>query len=272
MPALLSHTVAVIRIFSLALTMLCAAATVTPGTRAQDEFDCRANGDEQSYWDGCMSRSQADQHPAFALQAPREYTAGLTDQDVLLFMTYGLGNRLAADINTAVWHKPSFGPTRHRLLTDRRLPQQTFALQWHTDRFQDRRNRADLMGYLETVLAVDQPLASSSCHDCEFTLALGMVWGYRWSTISGRVSTDAASSDAAETDHSPSYGFQFLHDASPRWRYVLAVGHEKDTLDVIGEAQWRIRPDAYVSLTTGFSDLDSSAASNSDLKLHFSFK
>jgi hypothetical protein len=269
---LLQHTVAVVRTSSVALAILCVIATLTPGTRAQDEFGCRAQSDEQPYWDACMPRSQSEQYPAFGSTVPREYATDLTDQDVLLFMTYGLGSRLAADIDATMWQNPSFSPDQHWLLTNRRAPQQTFALQWRTERFQDRRNRVHMMGYLETVLPVDQPLASSSCHDCEFTLALGMVWGYRWSTISGRMSTDTVSSDAADTDHSSNYGFQFLHDASPRWRYLLAVGREQDTLDVVGEALWRIRPDAYVSLTTGISDVNASAASNSDLKLYFSFK
>lgn len=224
---------------------------------ASDDFrfrhDCRYDDDPDCPW--------CDLSGSWTPHSPQEFSTRLSDQDTLLFLSYGISAGLAAEIDAATWQNPVFGG-----LTA--ATRQSFATLWHVHRYEERVLRTDLVPYFETVLPAEQRFGAQACDDCEFTLSMGLVWGYRWSTLSGRMSADTAS---IKRDVPPEYGFRFLHQASPRWRYVLALDHDSDTLDVVGEAMWQIRPDAYLSLAADIADYDLLSWPPSDFKLHFSF-
>lgn len=246
---------------------------LTPVTRAQTEVDCDTLIEDGSYWRGCRFTPTGTNerycigcsvYPPVIRPGRRLHSADLSDQDVLLFLAYGLSDGLSEEIHTSLWQHQSL--TRARRIVE---PEHLFTLRWHSSRFEERRRRTDLSSFLTTVLSSELLRESAPCHRCEFTLAMGLVWGYRWSTVSGRV---AAQGDIDHLALTPNYGFRFMHRASPKWRYVLEVARDSKTLDLVGKAQWRIRPDAYLSVTSGRQELGSLAAQRSDLSLDFSFQ
>ena len=252
-----------------------ASFSLERGAWAQTELDCRMLDRDISYWRGCRDSSVQITDPycvGCGMSMPsipptrRQYATALTQQDVLLFLAYGLSDRLTTQINDSLWQRQSLTPTPRR--QDRESLQPVFSLHWRGDHF-EAPQRADLMGYLATVVPAEQLPLAADCDDCEFTMAMGMIWGYRWSTLSGRLSGESGSH---ELGRAPNYGFSFMHRASPKWRYLLAVGRDDEAVDLLGSAQWRIRPDAYVSFTAGLDERQSLAGSQSDMKLHFSFE
>jgi hypothetical protein len=86
--------------------------------------------------------------------------------------------------------------------------------------------------------------------DWETSLGFGVIRGYRWGTITGRV---AIAWDAADSKFDlGEYAFEYLKRISPRWRFVATLEGETDEVSLIGETQWFFSRVAVLKLNCGF--------------------
>ena len=176
------------------------------------------------------------------------------EQEDLLFLSYGLSDRLSVELETAVHARtkftkaaddPSAVPAR---LEESGLGDLDLELRW--------RWRPETEGHAETFsfLELTPPLQKNrhliGTQEWEAALGFGFVRGHAWGTLSGRVAI--AYDGAGRQVELGEYAIEYLKRVSPRWRFVAALEGESDELSLIGEAQWFLGPHALLKLNCGF--------------------
>lgn len=184
----------------------------------------------------------------------QDYLGRTVEHEALLFLGYGISDRLALEIEAAVYTKgtfdkapddPSAVPSR---LEESGLGDVDLQLRFRwTEETEDR-------PYMYSFLEVTPPLQRNKVligtQDLEAAVGFGVIRGYRWGTITGRMAIAWDGGDS-KLDFGE-YAFEYLKRLSPRWRVVAALEGETDEVSVIGEAQWFFRPNAFLKLNCGF--------------------
>jgi hypothetical protein len=183
-----------------------------------------------------------------------DYLGSTVEQEILLFLGYGFTDGLAVELEIALYATTSFDKASNdpsntpAQLEESGLGDVDMQLRWRWAA--ETEHRPEMFGFLE----VTPPLQSSKVllgtQDWESSFGFGVVRGYRWGTITGRVSIawDGADSklDLGE------YAFEYLKRTSTRWRFVATLEGETDEVSLIGEAQWFFSRNAFLKLNCGF--------------------
>jgi hypothetical protein len=86
--------------------------------------------------------------------------------------------------------------------------------------------------------------------DWEIIQGFGLTRGFRFGTLTGRVSASYTAEDKAVIFGE--YALEYLKRIGPRWRGVLAMEGEQDEAAAIAELQWEFSPRALLKLNNGF--------------------
>lgn len=183
-----------------------------------------------------------------------EFAGRSVEEEHLLFLAYGFTDRLAVELEgslytTATLDKdpddPSAVPQR---LEESGLGEIEGQLRWRWKRETER--RPELYSFLEVVFPVQSDDVLIGAQDWEFAAGFGAIRGYRWGTITGRLSVKHDAEDAAVEPGE--YAFEYLKKVSPRWRLVGTLEGEDDEIAAIGEAQWFFSRHGFLKLNCGF--------------------
>jgi len=180
---------------------------------------------------------------------------GRTDEhELLVFLGYGITDRLAVELEVAFFAKTSFEKAPDDpsavppSLEESGLGDVDMQVRWLWN--EEAEHRLKLFSFFELTPPFQKNKTLIGTGDWEASLGFGVDRGYAWGSISGRVSAawDGADSklDLGE------YAFQYVRRVTPRWRLVGAVEGESDEISVIGEAQWSFASFAYLKLNCGF--------------------
>lgn len=176
------------------------------------------------------------------------------EHEYLLFLCYGLSDRLAVEFETALHaettfektaNDPSSVPARFR---ESGLGDVDMQLRWRWKA--EAAHRPELYSFFEITPPLQKSKRLIGTQSWEGALGFGVVRGYRWGTITGRAALAYDGEDAKV--ELGEYAFEYLKRVSARWRFVGTLEGEGDEVALIGEAQWFFNPRALLKLNCGF--------------------
>ena len=183
-----------------------------------------------------------------------DFLGKTAEHEYLLFFAYGISDRLAVELETAVYAETSFEkaaddpssvPAR---LEESGLGDVDMHLRWRWTA--ETEHRPEMFSFVEVTPPFQEHKHLIGTQDWEAALGFGVVRGGRWGTITGRAALawDGADSkvDLGE------YAVEYLKRTSPRWRFVASLEGETDEVSLIGEAQWFFSRRAFLKLNCGF--------------------
>jgi hypothetical protein len=175
------------------------------------------------------------------------------DHEALLLISYGLNDRVAFELESAV----------HAWATQRKAVNDSSAVPTHLseDGFGDTQaevrwkwwkesaQRPEVFSYFETVFPLQKKRVLIGTGEWELTQGFGLIKGFGFGTLTARASMTYTSSDRQVVFGE--YDLEYLKRTG-HWRWALSVEGEQDELECIPEAQWHVRPNAFIKLNTGF--------------------
>ena len=116
--------------------------------------------------------------------------------------------------------------------------------------WKENERRPELWSYFEVVFPFQKDRVLIGTQDWELIQGFGLIRGFRWGTLTARVSASYTAED--KTVIFGEYALEYLKRLSEKWRAVLAVEGEQDEAALIAEAQFQIAPRARFKLNNGF--------------------
>jgi hypothetical protein len=183
-----------------------------------------------------------------------DYLGTTAEQEYLLFFSYGFTDGLSVELEAALYATTSFDKAPDdpsavpSQITESGLGDVDMQLRWRWAK--ETEHRPEMFSFFELTPPLQQSQFLIGTQDWEAALGFGVIKGYRWGTITGRVAIawDGADSklDLGE------YAIEYLKRTSPHWRFVATLEGETDELSIIGEAQWAFASFATLKLNCGF--------------------
>jgi hypothetical protein len=184
----------------------------------------------------------------------KDFNGKLVEREALLYLAYGISDRLAVELEGALYAKTTFEkapddpsdlPAR---FSESGLGDVEGQLRWRWR--EETASRPELYSFLEVVFPLQRDKVLIGTQDWEGALGFGLLRGYRWGTIGGRLALAWDGEDGrAELGE---YAVEYIKRASPRWRFVTVLEGESAEVSLIDEAQWSFSPHAFLKLNCGF--------------------
>jgi hypothetical protein len=184
----------------------------------------------------------------------QDYRAEGTEHEALIFLSYGISENVALEVESAGY---TWG-VQHKAADDTsavpsKIEEQGFGdtqaeLRWRW--WQENERRPEFWSYFEITFPFQRDRTIIGTQDWEFVQGFGLTRGFRFGTLTGRIS---ASYTAEDTKLAlGEYALEYLKRVSPGWRVYLGVEGEEDEVAAIGEVQWQIAHCALLKLNNGF--------------------
>jgi hypothetical protein len=184
----------------------------------------------------------------------QDYRGKLTEHEALIFLSYGVSENVIVELESALY----------TTATQRKAPDDTSAvparleesgfgdtqaeIRWRW--WKENENRPELWSYFEAVFPFQKNRVLIGTQDWELTHGIGITKGYRWGTLTGRISASYTAEENALAFGE--YALEYLKRLSLKTRLVLSLEGEEDEVAAIGELQWQIAPRALLKLNNGF--------------------
>ncbi len=201
-----------------------------------------------------------------------DYNGKLFEHEALLFVAYGISNRVSIEFEGALYAKtefekakddPSNLPTR---LRESGLGDVEGQIRW---RWQDETaRRPELYSYFEAVLPLQKNKLLIGTQDWEGALGIGFLRGHSWGTLGGRI---AVAWDGADSrGELGEYAIEYIKQTH-NWRFYAALEGESVEVSFIGEAQRKLGPHAILKLNcgVGLTELSPDIAPEVGVLFHF---
>ena len=175
-----------------------------------------------------------------------DYLGESKEHEALIFIGYGLTESLALEFEAAVWAKKTLktAPEDMSSLPDEieesGLGDVEAQLRWLW-----RKETADkpaFYSFFKVVFPLQNDKFLIGTQDFEGEAGIGIIRGFGWGTLNGRLSIGSESE----------YALEYIKRTSDRWRFVAALEGEEDEVSLIGEAQCFLTPRIFLKLNSGF--------------------
>ena len=181
-----------------------------------------------------------------------DYLGELTTHEFDLYLGYGLTDRLALELEgqlytTANFKKaPEDTSTVPAQIKESGIGEIESQLRYRWTKESER--LPEFFNYLEIAYPLQKNDVLIGVQDWEGELGFGAIKGFRWGTLTARMSLAYADGglDGGE------FALEYLKRLSPRWRVVMAFEGEGEDLSFITEAQWFFSRTAFLKLNSGF--------------------
>jgi hypothetical protein len=167
-----------------------------------------------------------------------DYRGRYRASEGLLFIGYGLSDRLAVELEAAVIDArlekaPDDTSALPAVIEESGLGDVEGQLRWRWNRETDR--RPEVFSYFETVFPLQKTRLLIGTQHWEFKFGTGVVRGYRWGTLTVRaaVEYDGEENSAALGE----YALEYLKDVSPSVQVFAGVEGSEDEVEGIAELQ-----------------------------------
>lgn len=183
-----------------------------------------------------------------------DYRGRYRASEGLLFLGYGVTRDLALEFEAAVIgaelekapNDPSAMPEEFE---ESGLGDVEAQIRWRL--VHENESRPEFFTYFETVFPFQRSRRLIGTSDWEHKLGFGIVRGFRWGTMTLRVSADYTR--AERKFEVGGYAIEYLKRLSPTWRIVALIeGTQLDEVELITEAQWRIHPRVLLKFNNGW--------------------
>jgi hypothetical protein len=189
----------------------------------------------------------------FGLMADIDYRGRYRASEGLLFVAYGLSERLALELEAAVISArlekdPTDTTNMPAVIEDSGLGDVEGQIRWRWNRAP--RGGAEVFSYLETVFPLQRKRQLIGTQDWEFKLGSGIVRDYRWGTMTFRaaVEYDGEEGTAALGE----YALEYLRRLTRTVRIFGAVEGSEDEVEGITEVQVALGRNAVLKLNNAF--------------------
>ena len=182
-----------------------------------------------------------------------DYLGRYRAKEGLLFLSYGLGQNLAIEVEAAyisasfekAADDPSQAPAR---IEESGLGDVEGQIRWRFQ--QESERRPELFTFFETVIPHSQDKVLIGTPGWELKLGTGLVKGFGWGTLTARVAVEYSEASSSHFDLGE-YAVEYLKRLSPRFRVYVGLEGTQDELSLITELQWHLGRNAFVRLNNG---------------------
>lgn len=188
------------------------------------------------------------------LVGDQEFFGSLKEHENLLFLSYGLSDRMALELEGSLSTRSTLdrpaadtsgGPSH---LSESGLGDVQAELRWRW--LDETARRPEMFSYFEVGFPLQKDKVLIGTPDWEYILGFGLIKGHRWGTLTGRLSVIYDRDDGSV--ESGEFAVEYLKRVSRVWRFVGAIEGESDEVSVIAEAQARLNPHVLLKLNSGF--------------------
>jgi hypothetical protein len=190
----------------------------------------------------------------FGFNGNEDFKGKSTEYEVLLFLSYGLTDWLAVELEGALYTHASFEKDRDDTsnmpdeIDESGLGDVETQIRWRWNR--ETEIIPEFFSNFKTVFPFQKSKRLIGTQDWEFELGAGVIKGFRWGTLTARASL--LYEEADNSLQSGEYALEYLKRISPQWRLVATVEGEEDEISLIGEVQYFISKDIFLKLNCGF--------------------
>jgi hypothetical protein len=202
----------------------------------------------------------------------QEHFGTLTEKEGLLFVSYGLTDRLAVEFEGALHASASlrkaaddFSAVPSRL-EESGLGDVEGQVRWRWAEETER--RPEMVSFFEFVFPFQKDRVLLGTQEWEFGLGFAVIKGHPWGTLTGRVGLSHSEGQLEVGE----YAVEYLKRLSPTWRFLAAIeGEQTDEIQVIAEAQARLGRHVVLKLNSGFGVTRKAPDYAPEIGLLFSF-
>jgi hypothetical protein len=198
--------------------------------------------------------SDLEYEPAeFGFGSTQEYRGRYHANEGILFVAYGITNRLAIEFEAAIisarlTKAPNDNSALANELQESGLSDVEGQVRWRWN-FENE-SSPEFFNYFEFVLPTGKKNSLIGTSDWEFKLGAGLIKGFSWGTITGRLAVDYIASES--TLQIGEYAFEYLKRLSENFRIFLMLEGSEDEISMVPEIQWHISESVFLKLNTGF--------------------
>jgi len=201
-----------------------------------------------------------------------EYVGTLTDREALLFVSYGVTERLEVELEGALHASASLDKASDDVsampdpLEESGLGDVEGQVRWRWA--EENEHRPEMFSYFEVGFPLQRDNVLLGTQDWEYSLGFAAIKGHTWGTITGRISL-AYSESQIEVGE---YAVEYLKRLSPAWRFFAAIeGEQTDEISLIVEGQARLGRHVLLKLNTGLGLTTKAPDVAPEIGLLFSF-
>jgi hypothetical protein len=176
------------------------------------------------------------------------------EHEALLFVSYGLSDRLAFEVEGALYSKVRFEKAPEDtsavppVIEESGFGDLDMQLRWRWR--EETEKRSELYSFFELTPPLQSDKTFLGTQDWEGALGFGYIRGHTWGTLNGRIAVAYDGEDSRV--ELGEYAIEYLKRVSERWRFVATIEGESEEVALIGEAQWFLSPHAVLKLNCGF--------------------
>ncbi len=189
----------------------------------------------------------------------------------LLFLAWGVTDRLAIEFEAAaITAELTTGrddPSTPEKISQSGLGDVQMQLDYTV--LKETATRPEVFSYFEVVFPSNKDELLIGTSDFELKAGGGVTRGFRWGTVTGRLSVAHARSEG--TTELGEWAFEYLKRISPKWRVYGGVEGTQDEVELILEAQWHVSDRVYLRFNNGFGLTAKATDFAPDLGIVFSF-
>jgi hypothetical protein len=189
----------------------------------------------------------------FGYQLDEDYKGRYRAHEGLIFIGYGISERLALEFEAAV-----ITATQYRAKDDTSgmdpkheesgLGDVESQLRWRWT--QETEGGPEVFSYYETVFPLQKDKKLIGTPDWELKLGTGVMKGFRWGTMTLRL---AAEYNAGENKGElGEYALEYLKRISKLFRFCVGVEGTQDEVEGITDLQFHISPNAFIRINNAF--------------------
>lgn len=182
-----------------------------------------------------------------------DYRGEYQASEQLLFLAYGLSDRLAIELEGAIIQaeltKSSLdGSALPARIKESGVGDVEGQIRWRWAK--ETQKRPEVFSYFETVGPTQPEGSLIGTSDWEFKLGTGVTRGFAWGTMAARFAVEYSRGES--TFDAGEMAVEYLKRLSPNWRVYAGVEGNQDEIGLITEAQWHVAPSLFIKANSGF--------------------
>jgi len=200
-----------------------------------------------------------------------DYRGRYRASEGILFLAYGITPDVAVEVEGAVITAELRTSASDTFTVPARVRESGLGdvegqIHWRTQR--ESETQPEIWTFFEAVLPLQRNQHIIGTQDWEFSGGVGFTKGYRWGTMTLRLSAEYADRqlDAGE------YAVEYMRRLSPKWRVIAAIeGTQLDEVSLLTEVQCHFGRHAYLKLNNGWGFTPNATDIAPEVGIMFSF-
>ena len=208
----------------------------------------------------------------FGLPSKQEFRGRLRAHEALIFIGYGITDRLAiefeAGVITAKFNKSDMDRTAvPSEIQESGVSDVEGQIRWRWNH--ESEGKPEVFNYFEYVFPTGEKHSLIGTSHWEFKFGLGLIKGFSWGTLTFRV---AGNYTTEENKFEPGeYAFEYLKRISDRFRFFAMLEGEDDEVALVPEIQWHVTSSIFVKANIGFGVTSKATDFAPEVGIVFSF-